>query len=157
MKIRVFTDGACSGNPGPGGWASCILLDEYNKTISGGEENTTNNRMELLAVVRAIQEASKVVNCSKIEIFSDSAYVVNAIQKKWLAQWQKNNWKTSDKNDVKNKDLWLELIEEMNVCEKWGIEIIFNKVKGHSGNYLNELVDEVARKEVNKIKNKKEV
>ena len=152
MKIRVFTDGACSGNPGPGGWAFCILLDECHKIFSGGEKNTTNNRMELKAAVKAIKEAAKIKKCNLIEIISDSAYVVNAIQKNWIEQWQKNKWKTSNKEDVKNKDLWLELLEAFDECKKLNIDVEFNKVKGHSGNYLNELVDKVAKEEVEKIK-----
>lgn len=152
MKIRAFTDGACSGNPGPGGWASCILLKDCQKMFSGGAKETTNNRMELTSVIKAIQAAYKEEECKEIEIFSDSAYVVNAINSNWLAKWKGNDWKNSEYKDIKNKDLWVELSEELELLSSFDINITIIKVKGHSGNFFNELVDKVAKKEVEKYK-----
>lgn len=152
-KIRVFTDGACSENPGPGGWAAVFCLSDKNIVISGGQKNTTNNRMELLAVIKAIE---KVISKRKrranliVEIHSDSAYVVNAIEKDWVLKWQKCKWKTTAKKDVKNRDLWEKLLELMNKESK--MKIRFIKVKGHSGNMFNEMADRAAVKEVDKIK-----
>lgn len=152
MKIRAFTDGACSGNPGPGGWASCILLKDCQKMFSGGAKETTNNRMELTSVIKAIQAAYKEEECKEIEIFSDSAYVVNAINSNWLAKWKGNDWKNSECKDIKNKDLWVELSEELELLSSFDINITIIKVKGHSGNFFNELVDKVAKKEVEKYR-----
>jgi ribonuclease HI len=150
MKIRIYTDGACSGNPGPGGWGAVILFKNDKQEIAGFEFDTTNNRMELKAVLEALRLAIKVVDKDcRIELYSDSAYVVNAIKDKWIKKWQENGWKTKDRNDVKNKDLWLKLL---NLLDKHR-NITFIKVKGHSDNVYNNRCDKMARAQVEKIKN----
>ena len=138
MKIKIYTDGACSGNPGKGGWAAIILDSNANQSdISGSEKNTTNNRMELLAPINALKEMSVT---SKITIFTDSQYVKLGITE-WINKWTINNWQTSKKEDVKNKDLWVQLHELNNNSKiKW------NWVKAHVGNPLNEEVDLLAKK-----------
>ena len=148
MKLRIFTDGACSGNPGPGGWAALFALDETNEVISGHDASTTNNRMELLAVVEGLTNAMKKhKQYDVLEVHSDSAYVVNAITKQWLAKWKVNGWKTSTKEDVKNHDLWKQLNDLLLKGRKTGKQITFVKVKGHDGILLNEIVDTRARSE----------
>lgn len=136
-EVTIYTDGACSGNPGPGGWGAILMYQGIQKEISGGKKDTTNNVMELTAVI----EALKLLNrpC-KVDLYSDSAYVVNAFIQKWTINWQKNNWKTSDKKDVKNKELWQELLE-LTTTHK----VTFHKVKGHSDNEFNNRCDELAR------------
>ena len=150
--IKIYTDGACSGNPGPGGWAYIICKDEEILRKSGGGNGaTTNNRMELMAVVKAVEEISKIKEENDVvafQILSDSAYVINAINKHWLGCWKLNGWKTSKGNEVKNSDLWKEFLELKNECEKQMKSLIFEKVKGHAGNYFNEWVDSMARNEV---------
>lgn len=147
MKLRIFTDGACSDNPGPGGWAAVFCLKNGYKTISGNEKETTNNRMELIAVIEAIKKA-KSKGFEDIEVHSDSAYVVNAVNKGWITNWKFNNWKTAKKDDVKNKDLWVQLDELISGENK----ITFIKVKGHSGNTFNEIADDLAVVERDKAK-----
>ena len=137
-KITIYTDGACSGNPGKGGWAAVIIEDENEKTISGSEMLTTNNRMELLAVINALKEVSSV----KIDIYTDSKYVKNGIES-WIKNWKMNGWMTAAKQPVKNKDLWLEL--DALVTKK---EIEWKWVKGHSNDHYNTIVDEAARKAI---------
>ena len=154
-KLRIFTDGACSGNPGPGGWGAVFAYPIGVKTISGYEKDTTNNRMELLSVVKALEEYifnDCEMEFDVIEINSDSAYVVNAINQKWLDLWKKNNWVTTNFKTVKNCDLWENLLTCFEDLEWLGIKVEFVKVKGHAGNPLNEMVDEIARKEITKIK-----
>jgi len=140
MKYKIYTDGACSGNPGPGGWGAVILdQDDKQKNISGSEKNTTNNRMELLA---AIMSLKKIKNNSEVVIFTDSTYVKNGITE-WMKNWKKNGWKNSSKKPVKNKDLWEKLdklCEANSVSWKW--------VKGHSTNEFNNLADELATKAI---------
>jgi len=140
MKYKIYTDGACSGNPGPGGWGAVILdQDDKQKNISGSEKNTTNNRMELLA---AIMSLKKIKTNSEVVIFTDSTYVKNGITE-WMKNWKKNGWKNSSKKPVKNKDLWEKLdklCEANNVSWKW--------VKGHSSNKFNNLADELATKAI---------
>ena len=140
MKYKIYTDGACSGNPGPGGWGAVILdQDDKQKNISGSEKNTTNNRMELLA---AIMSLKKIKTNSEVVIFTDSTYVKNGITE-WMKNWKKNGWKNSNKKPVKNKDLWVKLdklCEANNVSWKW--------VKGHSTNEFNNLADELATKAI---------
>jgi len=139
MKVlKVYTDGACSGNPGPGGWAAVLLYGGAQKEISGFVPDTTNNRMELLAAIEGLK-AVKPQPDLKIELHSDSAYLVNAVNQKWLTGWQQNGWRTSDKKDVKNKDLWLELVELNN-----RLSPVYIKVKGHSDNKYNNRADELA-------------
>ena len=115
-EITIYTDGACSGNPGPGGWGAILMYKDNIKEISGGKKDTTNNVMELTAVIEALKLLK--FPC-KVNLYSDSAYVVNAFLQNWVINWQKNNWKTSDKKDVKNKELWKELIELCNIHNKY--------------------------------------
>jgi len=136
-KVQIYTDGACSGNPGPGGWAAILICDGKEKEISGREADTTNNRMEILAVVRGL-EALKSTDL-KIEIYSDSSYLVNAVNQNWLVNWQKNGWKTASKDPVKNKDLWQKIIE---LNTRYSPTYI--KVKGHADNRYNNRCDELA-------------
>lgn len=147
MKVRAYTDGACSGNPGPGGWAAVILFPSDRQEISGYEEDTTNNRMELRAAVETLRLVLSL-GYTKIDIYSDSAYVVNAVKKEWLKKWGHNGWKTVGGKDVKNKDLWLRLVELLTRSQY----INFIKVKGHSGDKNNELVDKLAKREVERAK-----
>ena len=140
-KLRIYTDGACSGNPGPGGWGVIIIGDDYEVELCGGESETTNNRMELLGPINAL---TKIPEEAEIEIFTDSSYVKNGITI-WIKNWEKNGWKTSSKEPVKNKELWIELqnqIKRHNVTWCW--------VKGHSGDHYNERADELARSKCKK-------
>lgn len=136
-KVTIYTDGACSGNPGKGGWGSILIYGDAVKEISGGEDNTTNNRMELKAVIEALKALKSPCD---VEIYSDSAYVVNAFTQKWIDNWIKNNWKTADKKSVKNVDLWQELLVLIKTHN-----VTFKKVKGHSDNELNERCDKLAK------------
>ena len=143
MKYKIYTDGACSGNPGPGGWAVIILANnEVKEMFSGSEKNTTNNQMELLAPIKAIQKFKKK---SEISVFTDSTYVKDGMTT-WIKQWEKNGWKTASKKPVKNKDLWKKL---KNLSSKHSIKWIW--VKGHAQDKYNNLVDELAQ---GAIKNK---
>ena len=143
MKYKIYTDGACSGNPGPGGWAVIILANnEIKEMFSGSEKNTTNNQMELLAPIKAIQKFKKK---SEISVFTDSTYVKDGMTT-WIKQWEKNGWKTASKKPVKNKDLWKKL---KNLSSKHSIKWIW--VKGHAQDKYNNLVDELAQ---GAIKNK---
>jgi ribonuclease HI len=138
--IKIYTDGSCLENPGNGGWAAIINSDSGVKKISGNEKNTTNNRMELMATISALKEIS---SNEDIEIYTDSQYVKLGITE-WINNWLKNNWKTSKKEDVKNKDLWLELYNlDKSLNVKW------NWVKAHAGNPLNEEVDLLAKQAAN--------
>lgn len=139
-KVTIYTDGACSGNPGPGGWGAILMHNGEKREISGGNEQTTNNIMEITAVIKALEELK--YSCV-VDVYSDSAYVVNAFEQKWIEKWLKNNWKTSDKKDVKNKELWQRLIELTNIHE-----VTFIKVKGHADNEYNNRCDELARGEI---------
>ena len=136
--ISIYTDGACSGNPGIGGWGA-VILDDINKPIflNGGEKNTTNNRMELSAAIKVLSYFEKNM---ELEIFTDSKYLKDGIQS-WIHKWKLNGWKTSNKKPVKNKDLWLKLDKEIKRHKiKW------NWVKGHANNEYNEKADYLARK-----------
>ena len=135
MKFKIYTDGACSGNPGKGGWAAIILDDSNQSSISGSENNTTNNRMELIAPIMALKKIKKK---SEITIFTDSKYVKDGITD-WIKKWKQNNWKSSNKKPVKNKDLWVKLD---NSCQKH--KITWKWVKAHAGNKYNNLADELA-------------
>ena len=135
MKIKIYTDGACSGNPGKGGWGALIQENDNEKKLSGSELNTTNNRMELTAVIRALEHYDEA---KEIEIFTDSKYVMQGITE-WIKNWKTNHWKTSQKKDVKNKDLWV-LLDS--VSAKHDIKWIW--VKGHAGDYGNEIADKLA-------------
>ena len=136
MKYIIYTDGACSGNPGPGGWGA-VIFDEREKqnNISGKVKDTTNNRMELTAPIMALK---KIKSKSHITIFTDSTYVKNGITE-WIKKWEKNGWKNSNKKPVKNKDLWIKLND---LCQK--NKVIWKWVKGHSDNKYNTLADELA-------------
>ena len=144
MKIKIYTDGACVGNPGPGGWAAVILINGNKKEILGGEKLTTNNRMELTATIKALEycarQETKQPSLKHIKIFTDSTYVKDGITI-WINNWEKNNWKTADKKNVKNVDLWKKLKELVK-----SNQIEWHWVKGHSNNPLNELADKLAKK-----------
>lgn len=155
MKIRIYTDGACSENPGPGGWASIWVSDNGIKVISGCNHNTTNNQMELTAVVVSLRRVRNFLTTlsnpwmsKEYEIYSDSAYVVNSINNNWVDRWMLNDWKTSKGDDVKNVELWMECLKLLSKIRQSGVKITFIKVKGHSGDTLNEYADEIAKKEV---------
>ena len=135
MKFKIYTDGACSGNPGKGGWAAIILDESNQSSISGSENNTTNNRMELIAPIMALKKIKKK---SEITIFTDSKYVKDGITD-WIKKWKQNNWQSSNKKPVKNKDLWVKLD---NSCQKH--KITWKWVKAHAGNKYNNLADELA-------------
>ena len=141
-KVIIYTDGACSGNPGPGGWGAILMYKDNKKEISGGKKDTTNNVMELTAVIEGLKMLK--FPCD-VEVYSDSAYVVNAFNKKWINSWIKNNWKTSGKEPVKNQEIWEELYNLTKIHK-----VTFIKVKGHSDNEFNNRCDEMAR---NAIKN----
>ena len=136
MKYTIYTDGACSGNPGPGGWGA-VIFDEKEKqyNISGNVKDTTNNRMELMAPIMALK---KVKSMSNVMIFTDSTYVKNGITE-WIKKWEKNGWKSSSKKPVKNKDLWIKLKD---LCQKNKVQ--WKWIKGHSNNKYNNLADELA-------------
>ncbi len=136
-KVTIYTDGACSGNPGPGGWGAILMYGKARKEISGGEQDTTNNRMEMLAAIRALQKLSQ--RCL-VDIYTDSVYVQKGITE-WIIGWKRNNWKNSAKKPVKNSDLWQELDQ---LCELH--EINWHWVKAHSDNELNNQVDSLAVK-----------
>ena len=138
--IKIYTDGSCMSNPGNGGWAAIININGEIKKISGNEKNTTNNRMELMAPINALKNINSK---DPIEIFTDSKYVKNGITE-WINTWVLNNWKTSKKENVKNKDLWLEL-HKLNQS----LNINWNWVKAHAGDPLNEEVDMLAKKAAN--------
>lgn len=148
MKVKIFTDGACSENPGPGGWAVVFNLETEIKIVSGFELETTNNRMELLAVRNALILAIRK-GFEEIEINSDSSYVINAINNNWLMVWVNKGWKNAKGENVKNRDLWEKILE---LIKTEGIKVKFLKVKGHSGNMFNELADRRAKEEVLKAK-----
>ena len=138
-KVQIFTDGACKGNPGPGGWGAILRFQDNEKEINGYKPLTTNNIMELMAVIESLKVISKPF---QIEITTDSKYVKNGITS-WIHNWKKNGWKTASKKPVKNKELWVELdrlIQKHNVSWKW--------VKGHSGHIENERADELANEAI---------
>ena len=145
-EVIIYTDGACSGNPGPGGWGSILMYKGNKKEISGASKDTTNNIMEITAVIEALKLLKYECN---VKVYSDSAYVVNAFNQKWIYSWIKNNWINSNKEPVKNKEIWKELYE---LTQKHEVEFI--KVKGHSDNEYNNRCDEIARKEIYKHTNK---
>ncbi len=144
-KILIYTDGACSGNPGPGGWGAILMYNENKKEFSGGMKNTTNNIMELTAVIEGLKKLKEPCN-HEVEIYSDSAYVVNAFNNGWIYNWIKKGWVNSSKEPVKNKELWQELYS---LVKKYNAKFI--KVKGHSDNIYNNRCDELARSEIKKM------
>ncbi len=140
MKYTIYTDGACSGNPGPGGWGAVIFdQDKKQNNISGNEKNTTNNRMELMAPIMALK---KIKSKSEVTIFTDSTYVKNGITE-WIKKWEKNDWKNANKKPVKNKDLWIKLND---LCKKYKID--WKWIKGHSNNEYNDLADDLATRAI---------
>lgn len=145
VVTRVFTDGACSGNPGIGGWGAVVLTPKNFFTFSGSSPMTTNNRMELTAVIKGLTFARKLKK-KKVHVFSDSAYVVNAITKGWLYTWHANGWKKSDGEIIKNSEMWAALYSL--ITGGFFDELKFVKVKGHSGNHFNEMADSLARQAV---------
>ncbi len=142
-EVIIYTDGACSGNPGPGGWGSILMYKDKIKEISGGMKDTTNNVMELTAVIEALKLLK--FNCN-VKLYSDSAYVVNAFNQKWIYGWMKNGWKNSNKEPVKNKELWEELYSLTKIHN-----VEFIKVKGHADNKYNNRCDELARKAITNL------
>ena len=142
IQVSIYTDGACRGNPGPGGWGALIKYDSVEKTIFGGQANTTNNQMELSAAIEGLAILKEPCN---VELFTDSKYVMDGITQ-WIQNWKKNNWRTAAKKDVKNKELWQkldQLITQHKVQWHW--------VKGHSGDAGNEAADLLANKGIDSI------
>ena len=143
MEIKIYIDGACVGNPGPGGWAAIILLENCKKELFGGEKLTTNNRMELTAAIKALEycaeKEKKQPSLKHIKIFTDSIYVKDGITI-WINNWEKNNWKTADKKNVKNVDLW-KILKDLTQSK----QIEWCWIKGHAGNPMNELADKLAK------------
>lgn len=134
--VAIYTDGACSGNPGPGGWATILVYGKHEKELSGGEPLTTNNRMELTAAVQGL----KALNTPcRVRLFSDSAYLINAFNQGWLKKWQMNGWKTSKQDPVENQDLWIELL---NLSARHEVEWIW--IKGHAEDEYNQRCDRLA-------------
>lgn len=135
-KIELYTDGACKGNPGPGGFGAILVYNGFEKELSGGERMTTNNRMELMAAITGLEALKEPC---EVLLYSDSKYLVDAIEKSWLNNWRKNNWKKSDKSPVLNVDLWERLIVQL---ERHKVAFIW--VKGHNGHKYNERCDRLA-------------
>ncbi|MBQ4443836.1 MAG: ribonuclease HI [Clostridia bacterium] len=142
-EVTIYTDGACSGNPGKGGWCAILNYKGVEKVLSGGERETTNNRMELTAVIRGL--AALKEPC-KVSVYSDSAYVVNAVANDWLSDWKRRNWHTASRSEVKNVELWEELTSLLAVHT---VKLI--KVKGHADNELNNRCDALARAAIDRL------
>ncbi|HHX87409.1 MAG TPA: ribonuclease HI [Firmicutes bacterium] len=138
----IYTDGACSGNPGPGGWAAVIINGEKEKEIFGADSSTTNQRMELTAAIKALEQ---LPDRSRVELFSDSAYLINAFRQNWFKRWEQNGWLNAAGKPVKNKDLWIRL-QSLNNYHL----ITWRKLAGHSGDYYNERCDQLAREAIKK-------
>jgi len=141
-KVKLYTDGACSGNPGKGGWGAILIYEGHEKELSGYEEQTTNNRMELKAAIEGLKALK--YPC-EVEIYSDSTYLVNAFQNDWIRSWKMNGWRTSNKDEVRNRDLWEQLDELCNIHN-----VTWIKVKGHSDNEYNNRCDKLATGEIKK-------
>jgi len=135
-EVIIYTDGACSGNPGPGGWGAILRYGEKTKELSGGEKNTTNNRMELMGVISALQALNQPC---RVQLYTDSQYVVNAMEKGWALSWRAKGWRRSNKEPALNPDLWQQLLD---LCEQH--EVTFHWVKGHAENKYNNRCDELA-------------
>jgi len=135
-EVTIYTDGACSGNPGPGGWGAVLMYGQHIKEMSGAEPNTTNNRMELQAAIEAL---SQLKEPCKVTLYSDSAYLVNCFKQGWYKGWLKNGWKNSKGQPVENQDLWKELLRLMEIQQ-----VEYVKVKGHADNKWNNRCDELA-------------
>ena len=136
-RVILYTDGACSGNPGAGGWGAVLLFGEHRRELSGGERETTNNRMELTAVIEGLKRLKYPCH---VDVYSDSAYTVNGFTEGWVCEWENSGWKKADKKPVLNDDLWKELLALTRMHE-----VVFHKVKGHADNELNNRCDELAR------------
>jgi ribonuclease HI len=143
-KVQIYTDGACSGNPGPGGWGALLIYGEHKVEMSGFEKETTNNKMELLAAIEAL---NKLKEPCIVDLYSDSAYLINAFRQDWLGKWIKNGWKRNKNEEVKNVELWKELVR---LSDYHNINWI--KVKGHADNEFNNLCDKLATGEIKKIR-----
>ncbi len=135
-KVEIYTDGACSGNPGAGGWGTILVFNGHEKELSGGEADTTNNRMEMMAVIEGLKALKEPC---EVTLTSDSQYVCNAITKGWAKNWKKNNWIKSDKTQAKNPDLWEEILELLDVHK---VNVVW--VRGHNGHPYNERCDKLA-------------
>jgi len=135
-QIELYSDGACSGNPGPGGWGALLRFKDIEKELSGGEKETTNNRMELMGVISGLESLKEPCN---VKIFTDSKYIADAFLKSWLDSWQKNGWKTAAKKPVKNRELWERLLIQANRHK-----LNWNWIKGHAGHPENERCDKLA-------------
>ena len=142
-KVTIYTDGACSGNPGPGGWGVVLMYRQNRKELNGGESYTTNNRMEITAVIKGLEALREPCD---VDVYTDSAYVCNAFQNQWLDRWLINGWKTSQKKDVENRDLWEQLL---NLTHTHNMSI--HKVKGHADNEFNNRCDELARAAIKEL------
>jgi ribonuclease HI len=142
-NVTIYTDGACSGNPGPGGWGAILMSGEHERELYGGEPQTTNNRMELTAAIKALEALKRPC---KVELHTDSQYVRQGVTE-WLAGWKKRGWKTAAKAPVKNEDLWRELD-----AARARHDVVWNWVKGHAGHPLNERADALARKGVDQVR-----
>ena len=141
-KVDMYTDGACSYNPGPGGYGSVLIYNGIERQFSGFDASTTNNRMEITAVIEGLKKLKEPCD---VTIYTDSAYTMNAFDLGWLENWQQNNWRNAQKKEVLNKDLWQELLAEMAKHKTTWV-----KVKGHSDNKYNNICDKLARAEVDK-------
>lgn len=139
-QVTIYTDGACSGNPGKGGWGALLMFGDVKREISGFSPATTNNRMELMAAIKALEALKEPCN---VDLYSDSSYLVNAINQKWLKKWTTNNWRTSSKKPVENIDLWKKILELIRLHN-----VTFHKVKGHSDNEFNNRCDFLARQAI---------
>ena len=142
-KVTLYTDGACSGNPGPGGYGAVLIYEGREKEISGGEKSTTNNKMEMMAVIKGLEALKEPC---EVSVYSDSAYIVNAIEQGWIDSWKKNGWRKADKKPVKNVELWEKLLELMDTHK-----VTFNKVKGHADDEYNNRCDRIAVREREKF------
>ncbi len=145
--VEIYTDGACLGNPGPGGWAAILKANGHYKEISGGEGYTTNNKMELIAIIKGLELLKKRCN---VTVYTDSKYIHDAINKGWLDRWQRTNWMSASKKPVKNRQLWERLVQ---LFSKHTVEVRW--IRGHSGHTENERCDVLARKEALKRKRSK--
>jgi ribonuclease HI len=143
-KVQLYTDGSCKGNPGPGGWAAILIYGKHKRQLSGHEDNTTNNRMELRAVIEGMKALKRPV---RLEVITDSQYVSKAINQGWLSKWERQRWQTSAKTPVKNKDLWEELLQLMHKHK-----VTFTWTKGHADDDLNNEVDTLAQAEAERVR-----
>ncbi len=143
-KVTLYTDGACSGNPGPGGWGAILFYGEHRSEFSGGEAETTNNRMEITAVIEGLK---RLKYPCEVDVFSDSAYTVNAFLQGWVYAWEKSGWRKADRKPVLNDELWRELLSLTRIHT-----VHFHKVKGHADNGFNNRCDELARKAIDDLR-----